>query len=167
MLLNLDLPRNTVAMGFVVAIILSIIVTEPLIALVPEDTFGPPLPPITRFIMTALFSAAVVVAIWKVGTAFGGKASLADAYLVFAYLELVLSAGLAIMLVLLFVLPFLAGMMGLGVSLFWLWLLGAFYAEAFGFPSVFKALGVVALSWFATYVVGILILSFVAAGGAP
>lgn len=167
MLLNLDLPKAAVTMAFVVAIILSIIVTEPLIMLVPEDTFGPPLPPVTRFIITAIFSSAVVWTIWKIGTAFGGKASLKDAYLIFAYLEMVLSAGLAVMLVLLFVLPFLAGMMGLGVSLFWIWLLGAFYAEAFDFPSVFKALGVVALAWFATYVAGILILSLVAAGGAP
>lgn len=165
MLLSMGVPKNGIWMAFILVMILSILVTEPLFALVPSETFGPPIQPMTRFLMTAPFSAAMVWVTWRLGRGFGGKASLSDAFLVFTYLEGVLTVGLAAMLVLVFVIPFLAGLFGLALTIGWVWLLGVFFAEAFSFSSPFKALGIVVLAWFIVYVAGLFLLSLVAGGG--
>lgn len=164
-LLSIGVPPNAVAMAFLLVMILSVLVTEPLMAMVPEDAFGPRMAPISRLLLTAPFSAALVWMIWKLGNAFGGQGRLLDAFVVFVYLEAFLAAGLATMLVLIFASTFLAGLFGLALTLFWAWLFGVFYAEVFDFDSPFKALGTVILAWFIVYVAGIVLLSLVAGGG--
>ena len=165
MLAGLNLPGRTAWMALAASLAISVLVTEPMFRLAPPDTFGEPIAPLMRFLVTIPFTGALVWAIWKIASIMGGTADLAQVIVVFSWLELLLSLGLLAMLVLLFVLPPLAGLLGLGAIMAWIWLQSVFFAQIFGFATPAKAFAVVVMAWVAVYVFGILILSIVAGGG--
>lgn len=167
MLLSMGVPRGATAMAFVLAIVLSILVTEPFFAMMPPETFGPPISPMARAAMTGVLSAALVWVIWMVARRLGSRARLEEVFLIFAYLEAMLSAGLGVMLLTIFVTPFLAGFLGLAVTFYWAYLLAMFFAEALDVGPPIKAFGIVLMAWVIVYVAGILLLTLIAPGGTP
>ena len=168
-LVGLDVPRSVLAPAFIVVMILSVLVTEPMMAMLPTEVFGEPVPPFTRTIMSIVFNIGLVWVIWRTAAAMGGQGSFDRTLRVFIFLEAVLSVGIGILIVLLLALPALAGFAGLAFFGYWIFLIGVFFSEAHRLQSPLKAIGVVAIAWTVTYVAMILILNLVfgGAGGAP
>ena len=91
--------------------------------------------PFRAAIMQWLFMALSVVLIHRVGGAFGGRGSFADAMLVVVWLQLLMLALQILQLVATFVAPPLAGIIGIiGLGVFF-WLITTFIAELHGFAS--------------------------------
>lgn len=117
------------------------------------------LDPLSAFMLASPFRAAVVqwlflaltvVLIHRVGRAFGGRGSFGDALLVVVWLQLLTLAIQVLQLAATLIAPPLAGIIGLGGFVLFLWLMTAFIAELHGFTSrglvflgmVLSALGV-------------------------
>lgn len=164
MLLSWGLPRQVIMMVFVLTIAVSVILTEPLLAMVPEEMQAGTLPPFMRFAVSIPFNLALVWAIFQIGRALGGEASFDEVLLVFAYLEVVLMACLAGILVFALALPALAALVAVGAVLYWLWLHAVFYSQAFGFGAPLKALVVVAAAWVATFMAWSFVSSLIFVG---
>ena len=103
-----------------------------------------PMDPLSAFMLaspfrTALFQwfflALSIVLIDRVGRAFGGQGNFADALLVVVWLQLLTLALQFLQLVATLVAPPLAGIIGIGGFVVFLWLMTAFIAELHGFRS--------------------------------
>jgi Yip1 domain len=102
------------------------------------------LDPLSAFMLASPFRAAVVqwlflaltvILIHRVGRAFGGRGSFPDALLVVVWLQLLTLAIQVLQLAATLVAPPLAGIIGLGGFVLFLWLMTAFIAELHGFSS--------------------------------
>lgn len=91
--------------------------------------------PFRAAIFQWLFLALSVLLIYRVGRAFGGRGSLPDALLVVVWLQLLTLALQVLQLVASLIAPPLAGVIGLGGFVLFLWLMTAFIAELHGFAS--------------------------------
>ena len=91
--------------------------------------------PFRAAVVQCLFLALSVVLIHRVGRAFGGKGSFPDALLVVVWLQLLTLAIQVLQLAATLVAPPLAGIIGLGGFVLFLWLMTAFIAELHGFAS--------------------------------
>jgi len=168
-LMRLDVPRKALGPAFVAVMIFSVIVTEPMLAMLPTEVFGEQVSPFARVGISIVFNFALVWVIWKTATGIGGQGSFDATLLVFVFVEAVLSAGIAVLMVMLLALPAVAGIGGLVFFGYWMYLIGVFFSEAHKFSSPLKAIGVVALAWAITYVAMIFILKLVlgVVGAAP
>lgn len=127
-----------------------------------------PMDPLSAFMLSSPFRAAVmqwlflalsVVLVDRVGRAFGGRGSFADALLVVVWLQLLMLVLQVAQLVVTFVSPVLAGLLGLAGFGVFLWLMTTFIAELHGFASrglVF--LGMVLTCLATGFVLGILLI---------
>ncbi|NNE81011.1 MAG: YIP1 family protein [Silicimonas sp.] len=168
-LMRLDVPRSVLGPAFVVVMILSVLVTEPMLAMLPADVFGEPLPPFIRVLISVAFNIALVWAIWRTATVMGGEGTFDDTLLVFIFLEAILSLGIGGLMILMFAFPALAGIAGLAFFGYWIYLIGIFFSEANRLDSALKAIGAVAIAWIVTYLVMIFVLKLIfgGAGGPP
>jgi Yip1 domain len=91
--------------------------------------------PIRAAVFQWLFFALTVVLIHNVGRAFGGKGSFPDALLVVVWLQLLMLALQLLQLVMSFLSPALAGIIGLSALVLFIWLMASFVAELHGFAS--------------------------------
>jgi hypothetical protein len=91
--------------------------------------------PIRAAIFQWLFLALSVVLIHRVGRAFGGQGTFPDALLIVVWLQLLTLALQVLQLVATVIAPPLAGIIGLGGFVLFLWLMTAFIAELHGFRS--------------------------------
>lgn len=108
--------------------------------------------------MTALL--AYGVGRWR-----GGRGTLPDAVLLVAWLQVVQLVLVAAQLVLLLVLPPLAGLLELASVVIFLWLLTAFVAEMHGFPSTGRVLAGVLVTFGAVVLVmTVFLMPFMPAG---
>lgn len=166
-MMAIDLSRETVMMAFLAVMAVSIIATEPLLAVASSMLPGDAASPFMRAIGSTLGGLAVVWVIWKAGAFLGGAGQFDHILLGFVVLEAVFVIGIVGLLVLTAVMPPLAGLAGLGFVMFWIWMFSNVVAEMHGFPSAWKAFGVVALSWVIVNYASMLILNLLAgvAGG--
>jgi Yip1 domain len=137
--------------------LLLVAVVSALLASLQVGTSPQELDPLTAFMLASPFRAAVVqwlfltlsvVLIHRVGRAFGGRGSLPDALLVVVWLQLLTLVLQVLQLAATFVAPPLAGIIGLGGFVLFLWLMTAFIAELHGFVSrglVFLGMALTAL----------------------
>ena len=102
------------------------------------------LDPLSAFMLASPFRAAVgqwlflalsVFLIHRVGRAFGGTGSFADALLVVVWVQLLTLAVQVLQLLASVLAPPLAGIIGLGGFVLFLWLMTSFIAELHGFAS--------------------------------
>lgn len=102
------------------------------------------LDPLSAFMLASPFRAAVVqwlflaltvFLVHRVGRAFGGRGSFPDALLVVVWLQLLTLAIQVLQLAATLIAPPLAGIIGLGGFVLFLWLMTAFIAELHGFAS--------------------------------
>jgi hypothetical protein len=136
-ILALDLPMQARWMALVLVAVLSVLLTQIGLAVFPlpaataweawmqDAVFAVPL--------QLAFISALAAGIALVGRRLGGHATLADAVILVAWLEFVMLLLQVAQLVAVFVLPFLALVIGLGSVVVFFWLLTAFTAEANGF----------------------------------
>jgi hypothetical protein len=82
-----------------------------------------------------LFLALSVVLIHRVGQAFGGRGSFPDALLIVVWLQVLTLALQVLQLLATVIAPPLAGIIGLGGFVLFLWLMTAFITELHGFRS--------------------------------
>ncbi len=133
---------------------------------------GPPgMDPLSAMILASPFLAAVVqwvflalsvVLIHRVGRAAGGTGSFADALLIVVWLQCLTLALQLLQLVALVIAPPLAGIIGLGGFVLFLWLMTHFIAELHGFRNrglVF--LGMVLTALVAGLVIGMAVILLV------
>ena len=167
-LVQLDMPRNMIFMAFLAIMALSVVATEPLLAVAATMLPGDPAMPFARAIGSTLGGLGVVWVIWKVGGLWSGKASFDNILLAFVCVEVIFVAGLIGLLILTAIMPPLAGLAGLGFIVFWLWIFSNVVAEMHDFSSAWKAFGLVALSWVVVNYASLMILNlFSGVAGGP
>jgi hypothetical protein len=124
--------------------------------------------PIAQFISESPFRSAViqwvilaatVLAIYRIGRAFGGKGSLPDALLVVVWLQVIMLAVQLVQLLALILFPPLAGLVNLAGLVLFFWLLTSFIAEIHGFRSRWAVLAGVIGAGFAIAFVLVVALS--------
>jgi hypothetical protein len=160
---GVPLPARTA--GLLLVAVLSAVLASVQIRLTPQE-----LDPMSAFMLASPFRAAVVqwaflalsvVLIHRVGRAFGGTGSFADALLIVVWLQCLTLVLQVAQLVINMFSPALAGIVGLGGFVVFLWLMASFIAELHGFRSrglVF--LGMVISAFAAGLVIGIVVILF-------
>ena len=161
-LLAEDVPMAARTAGLLLMAVLSAILLQPGFALLPrpEDAVG-------QFLMQSPLQTAMVqwlilllsaLLLHRIGRAFGGVGSLADAFLVVIWLQLIMLFVQLAQLLALILAPPLAGLLGLAGFVLFLWLLVNFIAELHGFRSLGAILAAVVVTFFlAAFVVAILL----------
>lgn len=91
--------------------------------------------PIRAAVFQWLFLAATVFLMHRVGRAFGGRGSFADALLVVVWLQLIMLGFQVLQFVLFPLVPSLAGLIGLASFVIYLWLMTVFITELHGFSA--------------------------------
>lgn len=158
-LIEIDLPREVTVVAYLVVMAISVIVTEPLLAAASTVFPGEPLPPLVRAVGSTLGGLAVVWGIWKFGALIKGRGSFDQVFQTFVVLEGIFVLGILGLLVLVVLLPALAGLVGLAFIAYWLWMLAQAMAEVHGFPSAWKAFGIIVLSWVIVNYASIILLN--------
>ena len=144
---QLSLPRAVIFMAFVAVTAVSVIVTEPLLAIAATMIEGEPMAPLARAIGSTLGGLATVWVIWKVGGLLQGTGSFDQIFLGFVFLEGIFILAIVGLLILVSLVPAIAGLAGIAFVCDWLWMVANVMAELHGFPSAWKAFGVVVMSW--------------------
>lgn len=138
-LLTEGVPMRARTGGLLLVAVVSALLASLQVGTRPQD-----LDPLSAFMLASPFRAAVVqwlflalsvVLIHRVGRAFGGRGSFPDALLIVVWLQVLTLVLQVLQLVATFVAPPLAGVIGLGGFVLFLWLMTAFIAELHGFAS--------------------------------
>lgn len=138
-LLALGIPLQARTAGLLLVAVMSALMASLQIRFSPQD-----LDPMTTMMLGSPFRAAVVqwaflalsvVLIHRVGRAFGGTGSFADALLVVVWLQCLTLVLQLAQLVVNMISPVLAGVIGLGGFVLFVWLMTTFIAELHGFRS--------------------------------
>lgn len=166
-LCDLDVSRDVLLMALVAVMAVSVIVTEPMLAMASSVFEAETLPPLVRAIGSTLGGMALVWVVWKMGEMFGGTGTFNCVLINFVVLEAVFVIGIAGLLVLMALMPAAAGLAGLGFVFYWLWMFANALAEVHKFPSAWKAFGIVVAAWVIVNYAGVLLMGLVSgvAGG--
>ncbi len=143
----IDLSRDVLLMALVAVMAVSIIVTEPMLAMASTFFDAEALPPLFRAIGSTLGGLAVVWVIWKLGGVFGGSGSFDQILACFVVLEAIFVIGIAGLLAVMVFVPVLAAPLALGFIFFWLWMFANAVSGVHAFPSAWKAFGLVVAAW--------------------
>lgn len=166
MLLAAGVPMPARTAGLLLVAVLSAVIVSVQSWLSPQA-----LDPISALMLSSPFRAAVfqwgfmalsVLLIHRVGRAFGGRGTLPDALLIVVWLQLLTVAIQLVQLVATVLAPPLAGIIGLGGFVLFLWLMTSFIAELHGFASrglVFVGMVVTAIA--TGFVLGIVLMLIV------
>lgn len=163
----MDVPRDVLLMALVAVMAVSVIVTEPMLAMASSVFETETLPPLLRATGSTLGGFALVWVVWKMGEMFGGSGSFSHVLVNFVVLETIFVIGIAGLLVLMALMPAVAGLAGLGFIFYWLWMFTNALAEVHKFPSAWKAFGIVLAAWVVVNYAGVLLMGLVSglAGG--
>lgn len=146
-LAGLNLSREVILTAYLAVMAISVIVTEPMLV-VAVDFFQGQLPnPLFRAFGSSLGGLALVWLLWKMASLLGGRAEFDHVFANFVLLEAVFIGGITALLILMVLLPALAGLIGIGFMVYWLWLFSQSLAGIAAFPSAWKALGILVFSW--------------------
>lgn len=138
-LLAEDVPVRARTAGLLLVAVVSAVLSSVQVGLNPQ-----PLDPLSAFMLASPFRAAVmqwlflalsVLLIYRVGRAFGGTGSFPDALLIVVWLQLLTLVLQVVQLLATVIAPPLAGLIGLGGFVVFLWLMTSFIAELHGFAS--------------------------------
>ena len=150
--------------------LLLVAVLSALMASLQVGTGRADLDPFSAFMLASPFRAAVfqwgflalsVLLVHRVGRAFGGRGSLADALLVVVWLQIIMLGFQTLQLVVSPVLPPLAGVIGLVSFVVYFWLMSWFIAELHGFASRGRVfLGIILTGLAAGLVLAVLMILF-------
>jgi hypothetical protein len=165
-LLAEGVPMRARTAGLLLVAVVSALLASLQVGLEPQA-----LDPFSAFMLASPFRAAVfqwlflalsVGLIYRVGRAFGGVGSLPDALLIVVWLQLLTLVLQVLQLLASVLAPPLAGIIGLGGFVLFLWLMTGFIAELHGFRSrgmVF--LGMIVSAIATGFVLGIVLILFV------
>jgi hypothetical protein len=165
-LLAEGVPMRARSAGLLLVAVVSALLGSLQVGLKPQE-----LDPFSAFMLASPFRAAVfqwlflalsVGLIYRIGRAFGGIGSLPDALLIVVWLQLLTLVLQVLQLLASFIAPPLAGIIGLGGFVLFLWLMTGFIAELHGFRSrgmVFLGMVVTAIA--TGFVLGIALILLV------
>jgi Yip1 domain len=162
LLLAEDVPIPARTAGLLLMAVLSAILLQPGFALLPppEDVIGQFLvqSPLQTAVLQWFILILSALLIYRVGRAFNGVGTLADALLLVVWLQLLMLGVQVAQLLALILVPPLSGLLGLAGFILFLWLLVNFIAELHGFRSLGAVFaGVVVTFFLAAFVVAILL----------
>jgi hypothetical protein len=150
--------------------LLLVAVLSALMASLQVGTGRADLDPFSAFMLASPFRAALfqwgflalsVLLMHRVGRAFGGRGSLADALLVVVWLQIIMLGFQTLQLVVSPILPPLAGVIGLVSFVVYFWLMSCFIAELHGFASRGRVfLGIILTGLAAGLVLAVLMILF-------
>jgi hypothetical protein len=150
--------------------LLLVAVLSALMASLQVGTGRADLDPFSAFMLASPFRAALfqwgflalsVLLMHRVGRAFGGRGSLADALLVVVWLQIIMLGFQTLQLVVSPILPPLAGVIGLVSFVVYFWLMSWFIAELHGFASRGRVfLGIILTGLAAGLVLAVLMILF-------
>jgi Yip1 domain len=159
--LRVPLPARTA--GLLLVSVLSALLLHLGFLILPEAE-----DPIARFMSQSPFRSAViqwlilvvtVLAIHRIGRAFGGRASLPDALLVVVWLQVIMLGVQVLQLLALILFAPLAGLVNLAGLVLFFWLFSSFIAEIHGFSSRWAVLAGVLGSGFSIAFVLVVVIS--------
>ncbi len=138
-LLSQDVPLPARSVGLLLMAVASTLLTHLGFLLLPppEDALSVFMvqSPLRTALIQWLILAASVLLIYRIGRAWGGKGSLPDTLLVVVWLQVIMLGVQVTQLVVLIVVPPLAGIVYLGSLVLFFWLMTSFVAELHGFAS--------------------------------
>lgn len=147
-----DVPLAARSAGLTLIAVLSAILLYPSFALMPPEDFVSSFlaqSPVQTAVIQWLALLISVFLIYRVGRAFGGQGSLADAMLVVVWLQLLMLGVQVAQLLALIMVPPLAGLIGLAGFIGFTWLMVNFIAELHGFRSLGMVFGGIILTFLA------------------
>ena len=160
-LLSLGVPKAAIWPAFGVIVLVSVLIGGI------SDLIAPPAveAPVSYFLMAVLLGVVFLsfaAAIWKVGQLLGGKGSFEESLLIGVFFQAALLPLQALQLVLAIVMPGLAGIYGIALLLFGIWVNVNLIDALHGYASFARSLGVMLL---ASFVAAIALLIAVALFG--
>jgi hypothetical protein len=147
-----DVPMAARTGGLLLMAVLSTLLLQPGFALLPpEDAVGGFLAqsPLQLAVLQWVALMLSGFLIFRVGRAFGGQGSLADAILIVVWVQLILLGVQIVQILALILVPPLAGLIGLAGFVLSLWLMTHFIAELHGFRSLGRVFTGMVLTFFA------------------
>lgn len=146
-LLSMGVPRVALWPAFFLLVSLSILMIYVGSGLNPVGVDGAPAPsPLIMAIITAVVSAASVVAVWKVGQTLGGSGTFHEALLLTIFLQAILLAAQLVELFLALLVPPVAALFSVALIVLAVWINVNFIAALHGFASLWKSFGVLILA---------------------
>lgn len=157
-LLSLGMPRVALWPAFALIVVVSVLLggVGDMLAPAPEGVL------ISYFGMTALLGLvflAYALAVWKIGSAMGGKGSLQESILIGVFFQAVLIPAQILQLVLALLLPGLAGIYAVALLVYGIWMNTNFIDGLHGYASFGKSLGVLVLASFAAAIALMLVVA--------
>ncbi len=157
-------PISARWMALLLTVVISALMAFFASAMSPSGGGDPRVVDLTRFpmVVAGMQLVAMVVAaglMASVGRMFGGQGRFGDALLLVVWIEVLLLAVQAVQILLAFVMPAVAGLLGLAAIVLFLWLIVQFVKALHGFHSSAK----VALVMVATMITAGFVLSFILA----
>jgi hypothetical protein len=146
-LLSLGVPTQAIWPAFGVIVLISVLIggISDLIAPPPVDVA------VSYFLMAILLGIVFLsfaAGIWKIGQKMGGKGSFEESLLIGVFFQAAFLPLQALQILLALVLPGLAGLYGIALLLFGIWVNVNFIDALHGFASFGKSLGVMLLASF-------------------
>ena len=166
-ILSMGIPREAYWPAFFLLVVLSVLLNEVMTLVSPIASDIPTMSPGVMGLLTALISAVSIWAVWKVGQTAGGTGSFEETLLLTVFLQSILFAGQLVELVLLLVVPVLAGLFSVGLVVFAFWLNINFIATLHGFASLWKAFGVLMMATLGVALVLIFLMTLTGIGPSP
>lgn len=159
-LLSLGVPGAAVWPAFGVIILLSVLIGGISDLAAPPEQ-GPQVSYILMALLLAVIFMAFALGVWKVGRALGGKGSFEECLVVGIFFQGVLLPLQVLQLALVIVLPGLAGVFGIALLFYGVWVNVNFIDALHGFASFFKSLGVLILASFVAAIAMLVVIALV------
>lgn len=142
--MQLGLPTSAglmaLALMLIVSSVLSLVAARLFVTEATEGLAAMLMNPMQMVLTQSVVLAITLMLVIGIGRRFGGQGTMAQAIVLMAWLEAILNMLQAVQLLLLFVSPTLADMVGFVSILLFLWLLANFVTELHGFHSPIKVL---------------------------
>lgn len=166
-LLSLGVPNEAVWPAFGVIILVSVLIGG-LSDLAAPPAAGPQISYILMVVLLAVIFLAFALGIWKVGRAFGGKGSFEECLVVGIFFQGVLLPLQMLQLALVILMPGVAGVFGIALLFYGVWVNVNFIDALHGFASFGKSLGVLILASFVAAIAMLVVIALVggSVGGA-
>lgn len=164
----LGVPREALVPGLFAIVIISVLINAVAEAIAPS-----PMSVISHFQMTVFLLVLFVTfaaSVYKVGQAMGGVGTWQDSLLLSIFFQAVFIPAQVLQVILMATMPAVAGLFGLFLFVFGLWVNINFIAALHGFSSLGRAFGVLILGSFVVAVVMMLVAPLIGIsffGGVP
>lgn len=164
--LRLGVPNDVIWPALGLIIVMSVIINSIAEFLSPNPMGS--VPPFTLVFFVAGVFIGFSLAIWKIGRLMGGQGTLQDAFLLTAFLQGIVLVAQIIQLLLLILMPMVAGLFSLVVTVLGVWLNVNFIGSLHGFDSLGRSFAVFFLASLAVAVLIVILASMagITIGGA-